>query len=59
MSLRSSTEYEIAASHHHMIAPLIRHAGEGRIQGKEGMDTSALKSPSYDVAQLRAFVVSN
>jgi len=36
MNLRSSTEYEIAAPQHHMLLPLIRHAGEGRHPGEGG-----------------------
>ena len=38
MSLRSSTEYEIAGTPPQVLS-LTRHAGEAGIQGREGMDT--------------------
>jgi hypothetical protein len=38
-NLRSSTKHATAASPRHPVPALIRHAGEGGIQGRKGMDT--------------------
>ena len=39
MSLRRLQSMKLRPPQHHMVPPLIRHAGGGRHPGREGMDT--------------------
>jgi hypothetical protein len=46
---------KLPPSQHHMVAPLIRHAGGGRHPGREGMDTGF--ADMTEVAQIAPALV--